>query len=137
MLPLDSGPKLAVGQGNFVCCLIIVVIFLGLGRTYRLGGDFKVVIRVVSHKEMGPFLWGKLTSWNTIKNLNLVIEGGLGWMKWLKKGVEKGFIFHTIIPALYPFRWKFYCLKNFYIQYAWILTITITNLILVTLSTVI
>ena len=59
MLPLDSGPKLAVGQGNFVCCLIIVVIFLGLGRTYRLGGDFKVVIRVISHKGMGPFLWGE------------------------------------------------------------------------------
>ena len=49
MLPLDSGPKLAVGQwiawwsglpvgssssGNFICCLIIDAIFIGLGRAY-------------------------------------------------------------------------------------------------------
>ena len=49
-LPLDSGPMLscwpgdqvcpgdlAVG-GNFVFCLIIVVIFIGLGRAHKLGG---------------------------------------------------------------------------------------------------
>ena len=45
MLPLDSGPKLAVGQvwlgdlgvgGNSVSCLIMFVIFTGLGRAYRL-----------------------------------------------------------------------------------------------------
>ena len=29
---------LAVG-GNFVCCLIIVAIFIGFGRAYRLGGE--------------------------------------------------------------------------------------------------
>ena len=48
---LDSGPKLAVGSvtwwsalpagsssmGNCVCCLIIVVMFIGLRRAYRLG----------------------------------------------------------------------------------------------------
>ena len=30
----------------------------------------------------------------------MAIGGGLGWMKWLKNGAEKGFIFHAIIPAL-------------------------------------
>ena len=49
--------ELAVG-GNFVCCLIIVVIFMGLGIAYRLRGDFKVIIWGASHKGMGPFLWG-------------------------------------------------------------------------------
>ena len=34
---------LVVG-GNSVCCLIIFVIFIGLGRAYRLGGDFEVNI---------------------------------------------------------------------------------------------
>ena len=37
------------------------------------------------------------------KYFNLAIGGGLGWMKWLKNGAGKGFIFHVIIPALYPF----------------------------------
>ena len=43
-LPCDSGPKLAVEPalgGKFVCCLIIVVIFIGLGKVYGLGGDMK------------------------------------------------------------------------------------------------
>ena len=30
------------------------------------------------------------------------------------------FVFHAIIPALYPFWWKFYWLKYLNIQYAWI-----------------
>ena len=47
----------AVG-GNFVCCLIIVVIFMGLGIAYRFRGDFKVIIWGASHKGMEPFLWG-------------------------------------------------------------------------------
>ena len=47
----------AVG-GNFVCCLIIVVIFMGLGIAYRLRGDFKVIIWGASHKGMGRYLWG-------------------------------------------------------------------------------
>ena len=33
---------LAVG-GNSVCCLIIFVIYIGLGRAYRLRGDFEVL----------------------------------------------------------------------------------------------
>ena len=59
--------NLAVG-GNFVCCLIIVVIFIGLGnvlgRVYRLemgvaggrgGGDFEVIILGESHKGWDHF----------------------------------------------------------------------------------
>ena len=42
------------------------------------------------------------------KDFNLAIGGGLGWIKWLKNGAEKGFIFHAIFPALYPFWSKFY-----------------------------
>ena len=41
------------------------------------------------------------------KNFNLAIKGGLGWMKWLKNGAGKGFIFHAMIPALYSFWWNF------------------------------
>ena len=37
------------------------------------------------------------------KDFNLVIGGGLSWVKWLKNGVEKGFISHAIIPSLYQF----------------------------------
>ena len=46
-------------------------------------------------------LWGKF---------NLAIQGGLGWMEWLKDEATKGFIFHAIISALYPFWRKFYLL---------------------------
>ena len=31
------------------------------------------------------------------------IGGGLGWMKWLKNGARKAFIFHAVVPTLYPF----------------------------------
>ena len=37
------------------------------------------------------------------KDNHLAIGGGLGWIKWLKNWAEKGFIFHAIFPALYPF----------------------------------
>ena len=50
---------LAVG-GNPAYCLIIFVIFIGLGRAYRLRGDFEVIKWGASQKEMEPFLWGKL-----------------------------------------------------------------------------
>ena len=59
--------NLAVG-GNFVCCLIIVVIFIGLGnvlgKVYRLEmggrggggvGDFEFIILGESHKGLDHF----------------------------------------------------------------------------------
>ena len=48
----------AVG-GNLIFCLIIVVTFIGLGIAYRFGEwDFDVIKWSVSHKGMGPLLWG-------------------------------------------------------------------------------
>ena len=54
----------------------------------------------------------------------------LGRMKWLKNGAEKGFIFHAIIPALYPFLVKILLakLKNLFIQYTWISIMNKENL---------
>ena len=54
-----------------------------------------------SHKMMEPFLWGKLTPQDTIKGFNLEIGGALDEM--VKKWGREKFIFHAIIPALYPF----------------------------------
>ena len=76
------------------CCLIMFVIFMGLGGAYRLEGDFQIIIWGASHKR------SKKTP---SKDFHLAIGGRLGWMKQLKNGAEKGFIFHAIIPALYPF----------------------------------
>ena len=45
------------------------------------------------------------------KYFYLAIGGGLGKIKCLKNGTGKGFIFHPIIPALYPFWLKFYWLS--------------------------
>ena len=63
-LPCDSGPKLAAEPalgGNFVCCLIIVVIFIGLGKVYGLGGDMKFFYGGrgggASHKGIGQFFY--------------------------------------------------------------------------------
>ena len=44
--------------GNLVCCLIIVVIFMRFGGTYRVGGDFKVIIWGASHKGLWSFFIG-------------------------------------------------------------------------------
>ena len=54
-------------RGEFVCCLMIVVIFMGLGGSHRLGRDFKVIIweRVIL-EEMGPFFMGEVTPQDTM-----------------------------------------------------------------------
>ena len=76
---------LAVG-GNLVCFLIIVDIFIVLGRAVDWGGDFKVIIWGESHKGM----YGESSLLKTpCKEFNVAIGGGLGWMKWLKNGAEK------------------------------------------------
>ena len=114
-LPLNSGPKLAVGQwitcwsglpgrsssrGNFLCCLIIVSIFIGLRRACRFegggrggGGDFEVTIWGASYKGMVPFLWERLTPQDTMKDFNLAIGGEPGWKKWLENGEGKSLYF--------------------------------------------
>ena len=55
-----------------------------------------------SHKGMGPF-YGPFYVFTPCKDFDLAIGGGIGWLKWLKNGAGKGFIFHAIIPASYPF----------------------------------
>ena len=52
-------------------------------------------------KELDQFLWGNLIPRDT-KILISQLEEGYS-MKWLKNGAEKGFIFHAVILALYPF----------------------------------
>ena len=54
---------------------------MGLGGAHRLGDTLKT----------------------SSKDFDLVIRGGLCWIKLLKNGAEKGFIFHAVIPVLYPF----------------------------------
>ena len=84
---------------NLVFCLIIVVIFIGLGRAYRLGwGHFEVIKWGTSHKGMEHFYGRSWPLKTPCKNFNLAIVG-LGWIKW-GRGIIK---FHGIISALYPF----------------------------------
>ena len=109
--------ELAVG-GNFAYCLIIVVIFMGGLEKHIDWGNILETSLGASHEGMEPFLWRRLTpreSWpleTPCKDFNLAIGGGLGWMDSLKNGAGKRFIFHAIIPALYPFWWKFYWLSQ-------------------------
>ena len=49
-------------------------------------------------KRWGHFLWGELTLEAPCTNFILTIGGGLGWVKWLKNGVAKGFIFDAVTP---------------------------------------
>ena len=53
----------------------------------------------------------------------MAIGGGLGWVKWLKNGLDQGFASHAIISALYPSWLKILLvkLKNLYIQHARVL----------------
>ena len=119
-LLLNSVPKLIVGQwiiqwrglfwgelgvgGNFVWCLIIVVIFIGLGGAYKFSEILKSWFGGGGGWEGGKprryrnFFYGGTWPHKTpYKDFNLVIKGGLGWVKWLKNGQRTGFIFHAVI----------------------------------------
>ena len=61
----------------------------------------------VIRKGLEHFLWQEFSLDTPSKDFYLAIGGGLGWMKWLKNAAEKGFIFHAVIPAMYPFCLKF------------------------------
>ena len=45
--------------GSFLCCLIIVAIFIGIGRADRLGGDFEVIIGGGKPRRDGTIFMGK------------------------------------------------------------------------------
>ena len=83
-----------------------------LGGAYRLeggGGGFLNHHMAGKPQRVGTIFYGGSWHQETLsKNFHLAIGGGLGWIKWLINGAEKGFIFHAIISALYHFWWKFY-----------------------------
>ena len=84
----------AIG-GNFVCCLIIVVKFIGLRRAYMLGEqrDFEVIVWVQATKG-----WDHFYVWNCpvktpCEDFNLANRRGLGCMRWVKSGEGKSSYF--------------------------------------------
>ena len=53
-------------RGNYVCCLVIVVTYMGLGGARRWGG-FKVIVWEGGKTQMeGHFSWVELTPLDTI-----------------------------------------------------------------------
>ena len=59
----------------------------------------------------------------SFKDFNLEIEGGIGWMQWLKHEAGKGLIFHVIdYSSTISLLTKILLvkLKYLYTQYAWI-----------------
>ena len=134
-LPLNSGTKFGMGQwiawwtclpaegnssrGNFVCCFIIVVIFLGLGGAYRFGWgeDFIVIIWEASYKGMEQF-YG--VSWPQCKDSNLTVGWGTDWSSfYILYNYARTISFLVKILLLK--------LKNLYTQYAWISFMKIRN----------
>ena len=125
---------IAVG-GNFVFFLIIVVIFIGLGRAYRLGywgfWSYQMGWGGQGTKGWHYFYggsWPLKTPW---KDFNLAFVGGLDWMKWLKTGAL--YIYIVYISCSYSctvsFQVKIFLveLKYLYIQYVWISVIKKQN----------
>ena len=56
--------------------------------------------RWANHEGMGPFFMGELTPCKTAcKYFNFTIGGGMKYVKLLKNGAGKDFIFHAIIPT--------------------------------------
>ena len=50
-------------KGDFVWCLMIVFIFMGLGEVYRFGEGVKVIIWGTRHKGIGSFFNGGVNPW--------------------------------------------------------------------------
>ena len=84
----------------FVCCLIIVVIFMGLGRACRFGEILKSTYGWQATKRWGHFYGGSWPLETQCKDFNLATGRGLGWKEWLKNEGGEDFIFHTIISFL-------------------------------------
>ena len=89
---------------------------LGIGTAYRLGE----ILKSSMGREQATKGWNHFYGVVHPSRKHLKNGGVLGWMKWLKNGAEKAFIFHAVIPTLYPFLVTvlFVKLKCLYIQYA-------------------
>ena len=83
----------------------------GTWKSIYIGGDFNIISGGQATKGWDHFHGESWPLKASCKDFNLAISGGLGWMKWLKNGTGKDFIFHTITLALYHFWWKFYWLS--------------------------
>ena len=75
-------------------CFIIVAIFIGFGRAYRLGGRGRGWILKLSNGEQARkgcdhFYGGSWPLKTPCKGFNLAVIGGLRWMKWFKNGAGK------------------------------------------------
>ena len=75
---------------------------MALGGAYRLGELLKSSYGRHATKGWDHFYCGSCPLETPCKHFDLVIALGLVWLKWLKNGVGKDFIFHAIIPVLYP-----------------------------------
>ena len=99
-------------RGKFVFCLVIVFIFIGLGRAYRLEGGggriLKLSNRGQAWRGWDHFYGGSWPLKTPCKDFSLAIVGGLGWDEMVKKWDWEIFIFHAIISALCPFWWKIF-----------------------------
>ena len=70
--------------------------FIGYGKAYRLGEILKLSYGVKLQRDLTIFIGEVDTSRgvnpNVVsprKDFNLLMEGGLGWIKWLKNGAWK------------------------------------------------
>ena len=73
-------------MGNSVCCLVILVIFIGLGRAYGLGEILKSSCEGEGgggsiKMEWNKFYGGRWPLITPCKDFNLAIVGGLFSMK--------------------------------------------------------
>ena len=65
-----------------VCCLIVVVTFMGPTRAYSLGGEIlKSSYRGQAAKRWDHFYGSSRPVQTPCKDINLEIGGGLSWMK--------------------------------------------------------
>ena len=66
----------------------------GLEEHIVSGEILKSSYGIEATKGWDHFLLGELALKTPGKDFHVAIRGGLGWMKWLKNGTEKSFIFH-------------------------------------------
>ena len=109
---------------------MIVVIFLGLGGSWRLGGGrggeiFKIIIWRASHKELGPFFMGAggdLNPPDTKKRFSLGNWRRARLNEMIKKWRRERFYMSCNYSCTILFWVKILLakLKNLYIQHAWI-----------------